>query len=183
MLFSTPLLRAVNLSIAVLLLALLGAVYWYVWRPLPETSGNITAPIHGPATITRDSRGVPHIRASSWEDAVFLQGFAMAQDRMWQMDATRRLAGGDLAEVVGPLAVEGDRDARRLRMARIADAQEQNMTPSTRAVFAAYARGVNAFLETNRRRLSPEFTLLNYEPRPWRIRDSILATNVTYLTI
>jgi len=174
-LFSTPLLRAVNLSIAVLLLALLGAVYWYVWRPLPETSGNITAPIHGPATITRDSHGVPHIRASSWEDAVFLQGFAMAQDRMWQMDATRRLAGGDLAEVVGPLAVEGDRDARRLRMARIADAQEQNMTPSTRAVFAAYARGVNAFLETNRRRLSPEFTLLNYEPRPWRIRDSILA--------
>ncbi len=174
-LFSTPLLRAVNLSIAVLLLAILGAVYWYVWRPLPETSGNITAPIHGPATITRDSLGVPHIRASSWEDAVFLQGFAMAQDRMWQMDATRRLAGGDLAEVAGPAAVDGDRDARRLRTARIADAQEQNMTPSTRAVFAAYARGVNAFLETHRGRLSPEFTLLNYEPRPWRIRDSILA--------
>ena len=115
MLFSTPLLRAVNLSIAVLLLALLGAVYWYVWRPLPETSGNITAPIHGPATIARDSLGVPHIKASSWEDAVFLQGFAMAQDRMWQMDATRRLAGGDLAEVAG--ACGGGRRSRRAALA------------------------------------------------------------------
>ena len=175
MLFSTPLLRAVNLSIAVLLVALLGAAYWYVWRPLPETSGTLTAPVHGPATIIRDSLGVPHIRAASSEDAIFLQGFVMAQDRLWQMDATRRLAAGELAEVAGPAALDGDRDARRLRMARLADAQAQNMTPATRAVFAAYARGVNYFLETHRGRLSLEFTLLHYEPRPWRLRDSLLA--------
>ncbi len=100
-LFTTPLLRTVNLSIAVLLLILLGAVYWFAWRPMPQVSGDITAPIHGKATITRDARGVPHIQASSWEDAIFLQGYVMAQDRLWQMDATRRLAGGELAEVAG----------------------------------------------------------------------------------
>ena len=49
------------------------------------------------------------------------------------------------------------------------------MTPATRAIFAAYARGVNAFLEAHRGRLPLEFTMLHYEPRPWRIRDSILA--------
>ena len=38
-----------------------------------------------------------------------------------------------------------------------------------------YARGVNYFLETHRGRLPLEFTLLNYDPRPWRVRDSILA--------
>lgn len=156
-------------------MGLLGAAYWYAWRPLPETSGTIAAPIHGPATITRDSLGVPHIKASSWEDAIFLQGFVMAQDRMWQLDAARRFAGGELAEIAGPAALEGDRDARRLRMAKIADAQSQNLAPATRAIFAAYARGVNYYLETHRGRLSLEFTLLNYEPRPWRLRDSLLA--------
>ena len=158
-LFHTPLLRAVNLSIAVLLGALLVAAYWFGWRSLPRTSGSITAPISGPATIARDARGVPHITAASWEDALFLQGYATAQDRMWQMDALRRLAGGELAEIVGKQALESDRDARRWRLTRIAEAEERVLTPESRAILAAYARGVNFFLETERDHLPPEFTL------------------------
>src|SRR5215831_15278833 len=146
-LFSTPLLRTVNLSIAALLLALLGAIYWFMWRPLPEISGEIAAPVHGKATITRDARGVPHIQASSWEDAIFMQGYVMAQDRLWQMDATRRLAGGELAEIAGPAALEGDREARRLRMGRIAERQELNMTRAAQPILAAFARGVNYYID------------------------------------
>src|SRR5579863_2320403 len=101
MLFSTPALRAINLSIAVLLIALASATYWYAWRPLPQTSGEMTAPISAPATVSRDALGVPHIQAATVEDAIFLQGFVTAQDRMWQMDALRRLAAGELAEVIG----------------------------------------------------------------------------------
>src|SRR5580704_814068 len=168
-LFSTPLLRAINLSIAVLLIAVVSAAYWYAWRPLAETSGEISAPISAKATITRDALGVPHIRAASWEDAVFLQGFVTAQDRMWQMDALRRLAGGELSEVVGRQALEADEDAHRLRLARIAEESEQTMTPADRAVMAAYARGVNYYLERHRGRLPLEFSVLNYDPRPWGI--------------
>jgi penicillin amidase len=174
-LFSSPLLRAINLSIAVLLIALLGAVYWYAWRPLPETSGEITAPILARATIARDAFGVPHIEAASWQDAVFLQGYATAQDRMWQMDALRRLAGGELAEVVGKAALESDQEARRLRLGQIADENERTMPAADRMILVAYARGVNDYLETHRGKLPLEFTLLNYDPRPWRVRDSILA--------
>jgi penicillin amidase len=174
-LFNTPLLRAVNLSIAVLLGALLGAAYWFAWRPLPQTTGSISAPLAARATVARDALGVPHISAASWEDAIFLQGYATAQDRMWQMDALRRLAAGELAEVVGPSALESDRDARRLRMSRIAKAEERALRPEARTVYAAYARGVNYFLETHRGRLPLEFTLLNYQPRPWRVEDSLLA--------
>ena len=173
--FSTPLLRAVNLSIAVLLIALLAAAYWFLWRPLPETSGQIVAPVSGEAAIARDARGVPHITAASWEDAIFLQGYATAQDRLWQMDATRRLAAGELAEVIGKSAVARDEDARRLRMGRIAEEQERTLAPGDRALLAAYARGVNLFLDTHRRRLPLEFKLLNYDPRPWKVRDSILV--------
>jgi penicillin G amidase len=174
-LFHTPLLRAINLSIAVFLVAVLAIVYWFGWRSLPQTSGAIVAPIGGRATITRDSRGVPHITAASWEDAIFLQGYAMAQDRMWQMDALRRLAAGELAEVVGKTGLESDQDAHRWRMQRVAENQERRLTPDSRAIFAAYARGVNYFLETHRGRPEPEFAVLRYDPRPWRVRDSLLA--------
>lgn len=183
MLFSSPLLRAINLSIAVLLVALLVAVYWFAWRPLPETSGEMAAPVSAKATIARDALGVPHIESATWEDAIFLQGYATAQDRMWQMDALRRLAAGELAEVVGKSALESDQDARRLRLAQIADDAERTMPDADRAVLAAYARGVNYYLETHRGRLPLEFTLLNYDPRPWRVRDSILAGLHMYRTL
>jgi penicillin amidase len=173
-LFHTPLLRTVNLSIAVLLGLLLAAGYWFGWRTLPKTSGAIVAPIAQQAVIVRDSLGVPHITAGSWEDAVFLQGFAVAQDRMWQLDAMRRLPAGELSAVVGRVALDSDREARRWRLPEIAEAQERTLTPESRAALAAYARGVNYYLETNRGRLPPEFALLGYDPRPWSIRDSIL---------
>jgi penicillin amidase len=168
-------LRAINLSIAVLLAALAGAAYWIAWRPLPQTSGETAAPVSAQATVSRDARGVPHIAAATWDDAIFLQGFVTAQDRMWQMDALRRLAAGELAEVVGSAALEQDRESRRLRLSRIAETQAKTLTPENKAIFAAYARGVNYYLETHRGRLPLEFTLLNYHPRPWRIQDSLLA--------
>ena len=63
-------LKFINLSIAVLLLFVLGAIYWIAYRPLPTTSGQIFAPVSGQATIGRDSLGVPHITAGEWEDAI-----------------------------------------------------------------------------------------------------------------
>jgi penicillin G amidase len=182
-LFSTPLLRAINLSIAVLLIALLGAVYWYAWRPLPEVSGEITAPVSGKATIVRDALGVPHIESASWEDTVFLQGYATAQDRMWQMDALRRLAGGELAEVVGKAALESDQEARRWRLPQIAEEADRSMPAADRVILAAYARGVNYYLETHRGKLPLEFSLLNYDPRPWRVRDCVLVGLHMYRTL
>ena len=88
MLFSSPLLRAVNLSIALLLIALVLAAYWFAWRPLPRTSGQIAAPVSAKAAISRDALGVPHIDAATWQDAIFLQGYATAH----AMDADRSRA-------------------------------------------------------------------------------------------
>lgn len=180
---TTRLFRAVILSIAVLWIALAGAGYWYAWRPLPQTSGELQAPVSAPATITRDSIGVPHITAGSWQDALFLQGFVTAQDRMWQMDAMRRLAAGELAEVVGAAAVDSDRDSRLMMLPRIAEAQYRLASPDAKGIYAAYARGVNYYISKNRARLPLEFSLLRYEPRPWRIEDSILVGLHMYRTL
>jgi acyl-homoserine lactone acylase PvdQ len=65
-------LKFINLSIAVLLVFGLGAVYWFAYRPLPRTSGQIVAPISSQAAVERDALGVPHISAAQWEDAIFL---------------------------------------------------------------------------------------------------------------
>jgi penicillin amidase len=168
-------LKFINLSIAVLLVLVLAAVYWIAYRPLPKTSGQISAPVSAPATVLRDALGAPHIAAGGWEDAIFLQGYATAQDRLWQMDVLRRLAAGELSEVLGSSTLELDREARRLRMRRIAEEHARTLPPADRAVFAAYARGVNFFLETHRNALPLEFTLLRYDPRPWSIVDSLLC--------
>ncbi|MEQ1884202.1 MAG: penicillin acylase family protein [Bryobacteraceae bacterium] len=176
-------LRAINLSIAVLAVLVAGAVYWLAYRPLPETSGSITAPLSGAATITRDAYGVPHIKATSWEDAIFLEGYAMAQDRLWQMDGMRRRAAGELAEVIGQAALAGDSESRRLRLGRIAEEQESRLEPKERAVLAAFARGVNYFLSTHQGKLPVEFSILRYDPRPWSVRSSVLAGLEMYRTL
>jgi penicillin G amidase len=172
---SASVLKYINLSIAVLLVLVLGAVYWIAYRPLPKTSGEISAPIAASASIARDAIGVPHITAGQWEDAIFLQGYATAQDRLWQMDVLRRLAAGELSEVLGAATLDLDREARRLRMRGIAEEDVRALTPADRAIFAAYARGVNYFIETHRHELPLEFTVLGYDPRPWSIVDSLLC--------
>ncbi|MDQ2949166.1 MAG: penicillin acylase family protein [Acidobacteriota bacterium] len=167
--------RYINWAIAVLVVAALIAVYWVAYRPLPQTSGELAAPISHQATVARDSLGVPHITAATLDDALFLQGYVTAQDRLWQMDALRRLAAGDLSEVIGPATLEADRESRRLRMRRTAEAHARTLPLADRAVLVAYARGVNYFIRTHMDRLPLEFTILGYDPRPWTVVDSLLA--------
>jgi penicillin amidase len=169
------LVRSLNLSIAVLAVLVAVFIYLKVYEPLPTIKGEITAPVTGSAEIRRDSRGIPHITATTWEDAVFLEGYAMAQDRLFQMDGLRRLAAGDLSEVVGKSALEIDIESRRLRMRRVAEDHARTMPPADKAVLSAFARGINHFIETHRETLPIEFTLLGYQPRPWTVTDSVLA--------
>ncbi len=171
------LVRIVNISVAVIVIFFLGVVYWFAIRPLPQTSGEIKAPISAAATIQRDARGVPHIEASSWQDAIFLQGYATAQDRLWQMDGLRRYAGGDLAEVFGADSVARDERARALRMRAIAEADVARLTAEDRDIMVQYARGVNYFIDTHRGDYSLEFSIPfnSYDPRPWTLTDSMLV--------
>jgi penicillin G amidase len=175
--------RYFNILIGIVLIAVLGIVYWFFWRPLPKTSGEVSAPISARVTVTRDSLGVPDITALNEEDLFFTQGFTTAQDRLWQMDGLRRFAAGDLAEIVGPGALESDRESRRLRMRRIAEDAYVTMPAKDRAQFAAYARGVNHFIETHRTSLPFEFAILRYDPRPWSVVDSILISLYMYRSL
>ncbi len=178
----TRLIRVINVSIAILVVIIAVTVYWYAMRPLPKTSGEIEAPISGVATVERDARGIPHIQASTWQDAIFLQGYVTAQDRLWQMDGLRRFGAGDLSEVFGRATLAQDERSRRMRMRAIAQADVRQLSDAERGAFVEYARGVNYFIDTHRGSYSLEFSLPGhaYDPRPWTIADSILVGLVMF---
>ncbi len=175
-------LRIINISVALALVLLAVAVYWYAFRPLPKTSGELKAPLRGEATVSRDARGIPHVAAGCWQDAIFLQGFVTAQDRLWQMDVLRRFAAGELAEVFGRAALKADEQARRMRMRAVAEAEAAHLRASERAVMVEYARGVNYFINAHRGDYPLEFSLPGhaYDPRPWEITDSLLVGLVMF---
>ncbi len=165
-------------ALGLLALALLavGGGYWWLLQGLPEVDGDIVvAGLDAPVEIVRDRYGIPHIEASQVTDALFAQGFAHAQDRLWQMEFQRRVGAGRLAELVGPRALPTDRFMRLLGLYRLAEASLDHFSADTIAWLRAYAAGVNAFLAGRRGPLPPEFLLLGIsEIEPWRPADSVV---------
>ena len=169
--------RVVHLLNAIIILVLFAGgavVWWFGVRPLSRHSGTIVAPVSEPVSVYFDTLGVPHIQATSPEDALVAQGYVTAQDRLFQMDLLRRYDAGELSEVFGPAALDSDRESRRLRLRRIAEVAYVTLPEADRVAMAAYARGVNAYIESHMGNLPVEFTLARYQPRPWSVVDSLL---------
>ncbi|HEX8766362.1 MAG TPA: penicillin acylase family protein [Candidatus Acidoferrum sp.] len=167
------------------LVILAGAVaWWFIYRPLPQLDGSIGLPgLQQQVTVDRDHWGVPHIRAASVEDAAEAQGYAMAQDRLWQLDLLRRVARGQLSEILGARTLQIDKDFRTLGLGRIADREETTLEPEPRKLLEAYARGVNEFIKQRERNLPLEFSLLGYKPRPWKPADTLAISGYMYRTL
>lgn len=168
------LVRLVNIAIVIAAILVLALVYWFAWRPLAQHSGAINVPVGADVQVRFDDLGQPHIRAASLEDALFVQGYVTAQDRLFQMDVLRRFSAGELSEIFGSLALETDQESRRLRLRRIAENAYIALPAADRAALAAYARGVNQYIATHLNNLPLEFTLVKYQPRPWSVIDSLL---------
>jgi penicillin amidase len=168
-----------------LIIVVAAAAAWrFIYRPLPQLDGSISLPgLQKEVTVERDNWGVPHIRASSLEEAVEAQGYVMAQDRLWQLDLMRRASRGQLSEIVGPLALESDKQFRTFGFSRAADRDFATMDKDSRALMEAYARGVNVFIEQHQNSLPLEFTLLKYKPQPWRPTDSLVIAGYMYQTL
>jgi penicillin G amidase len=162
--------------VLVLIIATVCVLYWFARRPLPQLDDSIEVPgISSKVRVVRDEHGVPTIEAATLEDLFFAQGYVTAQDRLWQMDMMRRAAAGELSEVIGEDTVKIDREQRILGLRQAAVASEKNISARDRVYFDAYARGVNAFIESHRDRLSLEFRLMKYTPRLWTVTDSLLV--------
>jgi penicillin amidase len=125
------------------------------------------------ASIVRDTNGIAHVRAATEHDLFFLNGWVHAQDRLFQMDVTRRQASGTLAELLGPGALGSDVQLRTIGLRRAAERSLAALSPRTRAALDAFAAGVNAFVSGHP--LPPEYGALELTRfEPWTPLDSVV---------
>src|SRR5215470_2431264 len=168
----------VVLLVVALSAGILGGAWWlkHAMRDsLPQLDGQVRLPgLSAAVNVRRDQHGVPHIEAATLDDLFEAQGYITAQDRLWQMDMARRLAAGEIAELLGKKLVAHDRMQRVLQMRATAERMAASLSERDRRYFEDYARGVNAFIDTHRDHLPAEFRLLMYRPKPWQPVDSIL---------
>ena len=160
---------------AAALLALLLAAGSCSWFALPSYDGAEEVPgLDATVEIVRDAHAIPHIYAQSPRDGAFAMGYVHAQDRLWQLEMQRRIGQARLAEVVGEPAIGTDKFLRTLGIYRVAERNFERLSPEARAIYEAYAAGVNAYLEARSELLPLEFQLLGHEPEPWRPADSLV---------
>jgi len=125
-----------------------------------------------PAMVTRESNGIPHVFAFTTRDAHFLTGWLHAQDRFFQMDSSRRIASGTLAELVGMPALSSDVQLRTFGLRRHAEAALPTVSAEARAALDAYTAGVNAYIQSHP--LPPEYGLIEVTAVPaWSAVDSL----------
>ncbi len=172
-------LTAVLVLLCVVVLLGLGAALWFrsaAISALPQLDGQIQlAGLSASVNVIRDKHGVPTISAANYNDLFFAQGYVTAQDRLWQMDMTRRYAAGELAAVLGTSMLETDVYQRHLGLRRVAQQAVQNLSDRDRGFLEAYARGVNAYMQDHQHALPAEFRVLRYFPRAWTPEDSFLV--------
>lgn len=125
--------------------------------------------LSAPVKVVYDKRQVPHIFAESNKDAFFMQGYLLAQHRLWQMDIATRSAAGRLSEVIGKPTINKDKDTRRRGMVFAAENALRTWQKQPEFdMVRSYTNGVNAYID----QLSPaeypiEFKILNYQPEHW----------------
>ncbi|HCY87334.1 MAG TPA: penicillin acylase, partial [Desulfobacteraceae bacterium] len=171
-----PLVLKVFLPILIILSA---GGFWagkqFIHSRLPGIEGTLTVPhVASETRIIRDRWGVPHIKAGSGDDAYFALGFTAAQDRLFQMELQRRLARGELAEILGPALLDVDKKFRTLMLRHRAEeylARADRINPDALKFLDAFLNGINFFI--SRGPLPLEYTLLGTAPRPFTRLDVI----------
>jgi penicillin amidase len=167
--------KIVGLLVVVFIVVPVVFLYGFLVSSKPKLDGSVVAPgLEGSVSIARDSLGIPTIVATNRVDLAYGTGYAHAQDRFFQMDLSRRLAAGELSEIFGEIALDQDREARLFRFRSVAQAVLAQASPEQRAQIDAYARGVNAGLESLRAR-PWEYIAIQATPAEWKAEDTVLV--------
>ncbi len=143
------------------------------------TSGEIAVSgLKSQVKVYFDDFGVPAIIAQNQDDAYFTEGYLHAQDRLWQMDLTRRIAQGRLSEVFGSQVIEFDKLFRTIGIHRFAYSWYDSLSPVSKQILTSYTAGVNKFIETHYDNMPVEFDAMNYRPEPWKPEHSLMLARM-----
>ncbi len=158
-------------------------------RSLAQYDGELTIPgLTRPVNVAWDNFAIPHVAATNEADLFLAQGYLHAQERLWQMELSRRFLAGRMAEAFGDFTLPwkdltqyfrgrtcadldyffrllGIRHAALVSLDQLAEAEQLRLR--------AYSRGVNAYIEKCGKKLPWEFRVLRREVEPWRPEDSL----------
>ena len=127
--------------------------------------------------IARDGYGVPSVTGTTEDDLWWGAGYAVAQDRLAELELFRRRGNGTLAEILGKSMLADDIVARRdYYTTPELQAMLARLPADIQARFRAYAAGVNAWIDHVRQTpadLPLEFSALKIPLRPWSVLDSL----------
>jgi penicillin amidase len=170
--------------LVLLVAAAAGFLTFKAFTALPDHDATVrSARLSGEVRVVRDNWGVPHILANSEADAYFALGYCMAQDRLFQMETLRRLARGELAELLGPPAVVVDRIMRAFRLRAKAEEfvdMADSMPPAMTASMNAFVAGVNQFIDDGP--LPFEFSALQIPKPTFTLVDCLSVAAVLPIT-
>ncbi|MEA2674358.1 MAG: penicillin amidase, partial [Chloroflexota bacterium] len=179
-------LALIRLVIVLLIVAIVGLIAMgaiTTQRGWAQTTGTIKlAGLHGPVTVNRDAYGIIQLTANDSHDLFEAQGYVHAQERMWQMEISRRIGAGRLSELFGSDEVATDSYIRTLGWRQAAQRDLNAMSPDSIDILQAYADGVNAWIKEHDGRLSTSFVVTGlksglggiggYALEPWTRLDT-----------
>jgi penicillin amidase len=179
-------LRFVELLVLLVVLALIAVIVMgaiTTQRGWAQTTGTITiSGLHHPVTVVRDGAGIIQITADDRHDLFLAQGYVHAQERMWQMEMSRRIGAGRLSELFGSGQVDTDTYIRTLGWRQAAQRDLDAMSPDSMAILQAYSEGVNAWIDAHQGQLSTPFVVAGllsgtgglggYTLEPWTPLDT-----------
>ena len=177
-------LRLAAVSLFFILLGFFLFLFYLVHNSLPNIKGKATLDgLIADVEIIRDTWGIPHIFAQNEEDLFFACGYVHAQERMWQMELTRRAGYGRLSEVFGKRTLERDKVLRTLGLKEAAQKDFDMLSPQIKDLLLSYSKGVNSWMNSRKFDWPPEFLILRHQPQPWRIQDSLIIKEIMALLL
>jgi len=147
------------------------------WKPATFGQPGTTETPRPGVTITRDAYGIPRVDAGSELDMWWGAGYAVAQDRLFELELFRHATTGHLSEIIGSSRLDDDRLVRQdFYTPAELDEQFARVPATLKPRFAAYTDGVNAWIAHVR--LTPtdlpaEYPATGTALADWTIRDSV----------
>jgi len=174
------LIKTIVILIAIFVVVTLVISYHNFRKSLPKAKGTIElSGLREPVEIYRDSYGIPHIFAQNDDDLYFAAGYVTAQDRIWQLELTRRIVNGQVSAIFGDTTLAVDRLLLTLGFKRIGQKLSFFISDQSRRILTAYVKGINTYIRQNKGKYPIEFLVLNCEPELWRVEDCLAFSRLT----
>lgn len=176
-------LKRLAIAAALLLITVVGALWLTLRASLPQLDGEIAASgLSAPVSVGRDALGTVIVRGAQRSDVAYALGYVHGQERFFEMDLLRRRASGELAALLGAMALPVDQSARLHRFRQRVPAYLDALPAEQRLLAQRYAAGVNAGLAALGARPFP-YLLLGQQPQPWTEADVLLAPLAMYFDL